>query len=188
MFCRDHGRLIVFTLALLNFCCANGLVIDTIEDFNRWNRNTTAKHQQLNHSVDTFFSLNKDNENRKQHKTGALVPFTGLTDSSQLSKNCCNNGGTCVLGSFCVCPKYFTGRYCEYDEREKNCAPKIKHGDWISQGCRLCRCAYGVLHCFVETQSDCDVAEEEKMRSNGPLKQNSAYLIVFCVLLVIYDF
>ncbi|OCU01188.1 hypothetical protein XELAEV_18006975mg [Xenopus laevis] len=188
MLCRDHGRFIFITLTLLIFHCYKGLALEAVEYSSKGSSNTTKEDLLINHSrtIDTFHNLNKGNEKRNQHKTEGLVPFIGLTDSSKLSKHCCNNGGTCVLGSFCVCPRYFTGRYCEHDERTKHCAAKIQHGDWIRKACRLCRCTYGVLHCFVETQTDCDEVEEEEIHSSAPMEQSSMCLIVSGILFCIY--
>lgn len=97
---------------------------------------------------------------RKHRDAGAVLPFTGLTSNSEQSRSCCQNGGTCILGSFCACPQHFTGRSCEYDKRIRSCG-LVPRGEWVQKGCSFCRCLYGVLHCFPHVFfKDCDDSDE----------------------------
>uniref|UniRef100_A0A3Q3WE68 EGF-like domain-containing protein n=1 Tax=Mola mola TaxID=94237 RepID=A0A3Q3WE68_MOLML len=76
---------------------------------------------------------------------------------SEQSRSCCKNGGTCILGSFCACPPFFSGRSCQYDQRNRSCG-MITHGEWVQKGCSYCRCGYGILHCFPSVfHKDCAV-------------------------------
>ncbi|XP_073519272.1 cryptic protein-like [Phyllobates terribilis] len=152
---------------------ANVSTKEQSEALRRVSLHTTLKPQHRNDtmSLDKLIEVNGSTGVRKPQNTDALIPFVGLTDSSKLSKNCCMNGGTCVLGSFCVCPMYFTGRYCEDDERKRDCADQIKHGDWVLRDCRLCRCTYGLLSCLKEDlQPDC---AEKKVTEEVYILQDS---------------
>ncbi|KAG7498185.1 hypothetical protein JOB18_000725 [Solea senegalensis] len=92
--------------------------------------------------------VNSPNPGERKHRdAGGVLPFIGLTGSSEQSRSCCKNGGTCILGSFCACPPFFSGRSCEYNQHVRNCG-SIPHGVWVRKGCSYCRCGYGVLHCF----------------------------------------
>ncbi|XP_075132770.1 cryptic protein-like [Leptodactylus fuscus] len=93
---------------------------------------------------------------RKHINAGEKIPFIGLTKTSSLDKHCCNNGGTCILGSFCACPKHFAGRHCEFDLRKRYCG-SLAHGHWLATKCALCRCKYGELYCF--SSGNCDINE-----------------------------
>ncbi|XP_051804629.1 teratocarcinoma-derived growth factor 1 [Acanthochromis polyacanthus] len=109
--------------------------------------------------LNRFIQVNSSKGGERKHR-GAFIPFVGLTGRSEQSRNCCKNGGTCILGTFCACPPSFTGRNCEYDQRIRTCG-LIPHGEWVQKGCSYCRCGYGVLRCFPNVfHKDCDDSEE----------------------------
>ncbi|XP_074851082.1 cryptic protein-like, partial [Carettochelys insculpta] len=139
-----------------------------------------------NASLATFNYINNLNSERKRRNPSEVLPFIGLTDASKLNRDCCQNGGTCFLGSFCICPKHFTGRHCERDRRISSCGT-IGHGEWTWEECFFCQCIYGILHCFAQDQEyGCGSTKENMgawihlgMRSDGlKLQQTTAILTV----------
>ncbi|XP_071982333.1 protein Cripto isoform X1 [Engystomops pustulosus] len=126
----------------------------------------------------------------KHKRTGEKIPFIGLTKTSTLDKHCCKNGGTCMLGSFCACPKHFTGRHCEFDLRNRHCG-SVAHGHWLPRRCALCRCFYGVMYCF--PSGDCDANEYNEdvrmVQSKGRTVSSPAVVMLLlatiCITLIL---
>ncbi|XP_028274296.1 teratocarcinoma-derived growth factor 1 [Parambassis ranga] len=119
-----------------------------------------------------FTQVSSPNSGDRKHRdASAVLPFIGLTGSAGQSRTCCKNGGTCILGSFCACPPFFTGRSCEYDQRIRTCGV-IPHGEWVQKGCSYCRCGYGFLHCFPHVfHKDCDDSEEVRWYRSSAIRR-----------------
>ncbi|XP_063770797.1 cryptic protein-like isoform X2 [Pseudophryne corroboree] len=121
---------------------------------------------------------------RSHNETATKIPFQGIIQSQTLNKKCCYNGGTCFLGSFCICPKQFTGRQCEYERWPLDCADGILNGEWVVRGCSLCRCFSGELHCLSPVP-ECDEEMNSERSSSSRLQHYNviAFPLILAILL-----
>ncbi|KAM4049040.1 protein Cripto-like [Anomaloglossus baeobatrachus] len=123
---------------------------------------------------------------RHYKSTGEKIAFIGLTKTSSLDKHCCKNGGTCMLGSFCACPKHFTGRHCEFDLRNRHCG-SVAHSHWLPKKCALCRCSYGVMYCFPSGACEPNEYKEEiqMVQSRGRAKSSPPIVMLILTMVII---
>ncbi|PKK28544.1 cryptic protein [Columba livia] len=191
--CSGNHVRILFTVTLVWQAVHLGKGREKEQEEDVKSLNTTAQKQQLKYEgtiINVLSDMNQSYESRKQQNSRALVPFTGITESKKLNRQCCQNGGTCILGAFCACLKHFTGRYCEYDERQSNCG-SIAHGAWVLKGCWLCRCGYGTLNCLSEIMHDnCELKSEKeeitRLYSNGLRLQQTVFALI-CLLTILLE-
>ncbi|XP_059827142.1 cryptic protein-like [Hypanus sabinus] len=158
---RREMRLLLFLPHFLAAGSENGCGGDGACDQRVSKSNIEKPPGQSPDSLTDFKQLNIKRRGSNSSVAANVIRFLGLTDSKTLNRSCCNNGGTCILGSFCACPPPFIGRYCELDESRKSCG-RFVDGQWVLKHCTWCICSYGNLHCLevFGKVENCDADED----------------------------
>ncbi|CAF3911972.1 unnamed protein product [Rotaria magnacalcarata] len=85
----------------------------------------------------------------------------------------CRNGGQCFLSSFCICPKGFSGRYCEVSLNEQ--CGTFPSMTTMEIDCVLCICYNGLFMCDMQPIGLChrksDIFLTRTMRIKRALKK-----------------
>ena len=100
----------------------------------------------------------------RRHVRVVAVRHAPGMPSAAIHQTCCQHGGMCVLGTFCVCKKNYFGRHCEHKSQRRSCGG-ILHGEASINRCTLCLCSDGKLTCTVLTNREC--GQQNKQTLNG---------------------